>query len=183
MATPKVAREKAGLFELYTKNGEETVDVVAVHGLQGDAYKTWEDNNGSLWLRDFLPAEISSARITTFGYDSVVAFSNSVAKLEDKALDLLNRLSTKRAAAGRSTARPIVFIRHSLGGLVVKNALILAHDRNDDVHFKDILSNTKAIAFFGVPHKGSNSAWWASMAANALKSCQHGCGYKHRSSG
>lgn len=27
----------------------------------------------------------------------------------------------------------------------------------------------KAIAFRGVPHSGSDSAWWANFAANALK--------------
>jgi hypothetical protein len=76
--------EKVGLFELSNKQNSKTVDVVAVHGLQGHAYKTWEHENGSLWLRDFLPADVPSARIFTFGYESTVAFSNSVAKLEDK---------------------------------------------------------------------------------------------------
>lgn len=174
VATPEAVREKVGLFELSDKDVEKTVDVVAVHGLQGDAFKTWEHDNGSLWLRDFLPDDIPYARIMSFGYDSMVAFSNSVAKLEDKALELLNRLSTKRNIAGRSCARPIVFVCHSLGGLVVKNALIIAHERTGDVHYKDILDNTKAIAFLGVPHSGSNSAWWASIAVNALKAASIG---------
>ncbi|SLM37180.1 Tetratricopeptide-like helical domain [Lasallia pustulata] len=152
-----VPRQKIGLFEL-SKNGErKTVDVVAVHGLQGDAYLTWKHDNGSLWLRDFLPADIPFARIMTFGYDSTVAFSKSVANIEDKALELLNRLSAKR-----------------LGGIVVKKALILAHERSSDPDYKDVLDNTKAIAFLGVPHKGSDSAWWATFAANALKGASIG---------
>lgn len=40
---------------------------MAFRGLQVDAYKTWEHDNGSLWLRDFLPAGIPHARIMTFG--------------------------------------------------------------------------------------------------------------------
>ena len=90
VAASEAVREKVGLFELSNKDGERDVDVVAVHGLQGDAYKTWEHDNGSLWLRDFLPADVPSARIMTFGYDSTVAFGNSVARLKDKALELLN---------------------------------------------------------------------------------------------
>lgn len=169
-----VSREKIGLFELSTNESEKTVDIVAVHGLQGDAYKTWEHDNGSLWLRDFLPADIPNARIMTFGYDSTVAFSKSVAKIEDKALDLLNHLSTKRPPAAPGTPpKPIIFICHSLGGIVVKKALILAHDRNH-LDYKDISANTKAIAFLGVPHEGSNSAWWAGFAANLLKGASIG---------
>lgn len=93
VSTKSVCRQNFGLFELSKTENETTVDVVAVHGLQGDAHKTWEHDDGSLWLRDFLPADIPFARIMTFGYDSTVAFSKSVAKIEDKALELLNQLS------------------------------------------------------------------------------------------
>ena len=165
-------KEKIGLFELSKVEPSKTIDVVAVHGLQGDAFKTWECSNGTLWLRDCLPEEVPSARIMTFGYDSTVAFSNSVAGIEDKALDLLNRLGAQRD--GRTDRRPVVFICHSLGGLVVKKALILAHERSSDRVFEDILINTKAIAFLGVPHKGSDSAWWANFAASALKAATIG---------
>lgn len=170
--TSSSEKEKIGLFELSTAEAPKTVDVVAVHGLAGDAFKTWEYGNGTLWLRDLLPEDIPSARIMTFGYDSTVAFSNSVARIEDKALDLLNRLGALRDED--TQRRSVVFICHSLGGIVVKKALILAHERSSDPVFKDILINTKAIAFLGVPHKGSDSAWWANFAANAMKGASIG---------
>ncbi len=119
-------KQNVGLFELSTNETEKTIDVVAVHGLQGDAYKTWKHDNGPLWLRDFLPADIPEARIMTFGYDSAVAFSKSVAKIEDKALELLNHLSAKRSlAAHAGPSKPTVFICHSLGGIVVKKRSFL----------------------------------------------------------
>ena len=65
--------------------------IVAVHGLGGDKYGTWEDN-GKIWLREFLPAKVPNARIMTYGYKSVVAFSKSISEVEDFAVDLLNRL-------------------------------------------------------------------------------------------
>ena len=154
-------REKIGLFKLSTTETSKGIDVVAVHGLQGDAFKTWTHENGTLWLRDLLPAEVPSARITTFGYDSTWAFSKSVADIGDIALDLLNRLVTQRDEDIHR--RPFVFICHSLGGIVVKKALILAHERSSDPGLKDILTNTKAIAFLAVPHGGSDSAWWANL--------------------
>ena len=162
---------KAGLFELAKgkHDDEKTIDVVAVHGLQGDLYQTWTHENGTMWLESILPDKIPYARIMTFGYNSAIAFSSSEAMLEDKSMELINRLSMKRSSVGNGSTRPIVFVCHSLGGILVKKALILAHERSSDIHYRTILDNTKAIAFLGVPHRGADAAWWATFAANSLK--------------
>jgi len=168
--SPQPAK-KIGLLELAKGKGDEekTVDVVAVHGLQGDAYETWTHENGTMWLESILPDKIPFARIMTFGYNSTIAFSSSAAKLEDKSVELINRLSMKRSSVENGSTRPIVFVCHSLGGIVVKKALILAHERSSDTHYRNILDNTKAIAFLGVPHRGADAAWWFSFASSALK--------------
>jgi len=97
--------------------------IVAVHGLGGDKYNTWEAD-GKVWLKEFLPAKVPNTRIMTYGYDSVVAFSSSVAKIEDFATDLLSRLNDERGTT-QEKARPIIFICHSLGGIVVKKVRLL----------------------------------------------------------
>ncbi|KAL8748150.1 MAG: hypothetical protein Q9190_000045 [Brigantiaea leucoxantha] len=165
-SSSSLAQERIGLLNLYS-GPEVTVDVVAVHGLQGDPFKTWKHENGKLWLRDFLPADVPFARIMSYGYESTVAFSSSVANIEDIALDLLNRLVHERSIGANK--RPIVFICHSLGGLVVKKALVLAHEQSSLTGCLEILASTKAVAFLGVPHKGSDTATWAKVAADALK--------------
>ncbi|KAH8744418.1 hypothetical protein F5882DRAFT_497181, partial [Hyaloscypha sp. PMI_1271] len=92
--------------------------IVAVHGLNGTARKTWTDeDSGSFWLEDFLPGALPNARIMTFGYDSGLAFSRSKAGVENFSRDLLNRL---RLVRGSHEDRPLIFIAHSLGGIVVK---------------------------------------------------------------
>lgn len=49
--------------------------VVAVHGLQGDAIKTWtHDIKQICWLHHLLPEYIKNARVLTWGY---VANTNS----------------------------------------------------------------------------------------------------------
>lgn len=68
------------------------VDVVAIHGLNGDAYTTWEHENGTLWLKDLLPQVLPGARIFTYGYLSQLFFNKSVASLRDYAQRLLNSL-------------------------------------------------------------------------------------------
>lgn len=163
--------EKIGLFELAKgkHNDEKTIDVVAVHGLQGDSYQTWTHENGTMWLESILPDKIPYARIMTFGYSSTVAFSSSAAQLEDKSIELINRLTMKRASVENGSTRPIIFVCHSLGGILVKKALILAHERSSDTHYRNILDNTKAIAFLGVPHRGADAAWWFGFAASSLQ--------------
>ncbi|KAL4949046.1 hypothetical protein BDW69DRAFT_175260 [Aspergillus filifer] len=52
--------------------------------------------------------------------------------------------------------RPIIFICHSLGGLVVKSALRHANERR--TLYGNIANSTKAILFFGTPHQGSDIA-------------------------
>lgn len=74
-----------------------------------------------MWLRDFLPSDVSNVRprIMTFGYDSTVAFSRSVSRIDDFAITLLGKLQEKRYRNGTSK-NPIIFVCHSLGGIVFK---------------------------------------------------------------
>ncbi|KAI0861805.1 hypothetical protein F4860DRAFT_159420 [Xylaria cubensis] len=143
-----------------------TVDIVAVHGLNGTARDTWTDKaSGMLWLEDFLPDAIPQARIMTFGYDSLL-LSCATGQIEDFARDLLNRLWALRNSR-ETINRPLVFVAHSLGGIVVKKALILANE--DKRYYGDILSSTIGIIFMGTPHKGAKLADWASFLTNVTK--------------
>ena len=169
-----MSAERVGIFELSERSQAKTVDVVAVHGIMGHPLETWKHENGKVWLKDFLAKDLPSARIMTFGYDSAVAFSKGVGNIEDNARFLLNQLSAERAGSEGRSGRPIVFVCHSLGGIVVKKAMVLAHERSSELDFKDILENTKAMAFLSVPHKGADIAWWGTFGANILNSASLG---------
>lgn len=64
------------LIELTTASSDtfddpSVPDIVAIHGLMGDVYKTWTHENGKFWLRDFLPEGLEGkVRIFTFGYEA-----------------------------------------------------------------------------------------------------------------
>lgn len=100
-----------------------------MHGLnpknnKSHAKDTWtagEKADQKLWLRDFLAPKRPEARVLLFGYDSDVTSNTNTMHIGDHATNLLNRLDHKRRKA---PDRPIVFVAHSLGGLVVKKVMI-----------------------------------------------------------
>ncbi|KAK4229468.1 hypothetical protein QBC38DRAFT_453291 [Podospora fimiseda] len=51
------------------------------------------------------------------------------------------------------TSRPLFFIAHSIGGLVVKNALVRASQKTK---FQEIMDDCHGVTFFGTPHRGSS---------------------------
>jgi len=63
--------------------------------------------------------------------------------------ELLNAL--ERAGVG---SRPIVWVAHSMGGLLVKQLLIKA-SKSTDPNTSAIVSNSKAVLMLSVPHGGS----------------------------
>jgi predicted alpha/beta hydrolase family esterase len=57
--------------------------------------------------------------VLAFGYNANAAFGNTTADVVDHAKDLLGSLIDKREEENE-TRRQIIFIAHSLGGIVVK---------------------------------------------------------------
>jgi hypothetical protein len=87
------------------------IDIVAVHGLGGDAYKTWTHENGKLWLRDFVPDELPGARIFSYGYNSAFVFSRETGTLRDYARGLLENIRLVRMSPGVSVFQSLVLRR------------------------------------------------------------------------
>jgi hypothetical protein len=89
-----VRLERFGLTHLVGNSddsGQYPVDIIAVHGLNGDAYTTWTHGNGKLWLRDFLASSLPGCRVSTYGYPSQV-FSESIAEVKGYARRLLGSI-------------------------------------------------------------------------------------------
>ncbi|KAI1382090.1 hypothetical protein F4677DRAFT_14854 [Hypoxylon crocopeplum] len=156
-----------GIKEVYRPNDREAeVDIVAVHGLNGDATKTWTGKKRQVsWLShpEFLPRYVKNARVLVWGYNS--SFSSltgaepSKARIHHHAQTLVAQLYADRKIEDR-VEKPIIFICHSLGGLVVKRALAYSKSRSSDkiAHLQTIFTCTHAIMFFGTPHHGSSKA-------------------------
>ena len=117
------------------------------------------------WPSDLLPSAIPQGRVLTWGYDVDIAhvFSKtSKASIFQHAETLLSDLVTLRYSMS-DKSRPIIFIAHSLGGIVVKDALSLS--RIESTHLNEILPATKGVIFLGTPHHGSDIASLGKTAA------------------
>ncbi|KAF8510299.1 hypothetical protein BU17DRAFT_98255 [Hysterangium stoloniferum] len=136
------------------------IDIVAIHGLDGHREASWTADNGKLWLRDLLPRDVPSARILTYGYDAYTesTATSSTQTLDDHAENFLARLAALRATSD-TTKRPIIFIAHSLGGIILKHALIRASQahRGHLVEHKWIALSTYGILFLATPHQGTTA--------------------------
>ncbi|KAI3550592.1 ankyrin repeat protein [Colletotrichum filicis] len=147
----------------------DRVDIVAIHGLNGHREDTWTDpETGLQWLSDSscLPKDIPGARVLTFGYNSKTYFSRSESDIPDFASELLWALKAQRTTI-EERQRRIVFICHSLGGLVFKQAVIMAHEQYR--HYSCILDHICGVVFFGTPHRGSSLASWDEIGTLIVK--------------
>ncbi|KAH0552892.1 hypothetical protein GP486_006908, partial [Trichoglossum hirsutum] len=138
-------------------------DIVAVHGLDGDPKNTWTNRQTkAFWLKDFLPHDVPNARVLTFGYNANAAFGNSTADIVDHAKSLLSSLVDKREEDDE-LSRPIIFIGHSLGGIVIKQALFQA---KIEQRYNSISESTVGIMFLGTPHRGSEKVAYGKVLAS-----------------
>lgn len=151
--------------------GIALVDVVFVHGLDGHPYSTWTNERDRVfWPAQLLPPILQEeqARVLVYGYDADVALSldrtsqSSKDRIRHHAEGLLAELWANRRKQAQE--RPIIFIAHSLGGLVVKRALIYSSEvwGNKTRHYRSIYVSTYGVLFFGTPHQGFDVTTWVS---------------------
>ena len=121
-----------------------------------------------LWLRDLLPESLNVARVLTFGYNAnATSFygDKSAERIQKQAETLVADLQADRALEGCSQ-RPIVFVCHGLGGILVKKALAYSSARvsKNVAHLCSIFISTYGILFFGTPHNGIEMGSWSTAA-------------------
>lgn len=104
-----------------------TRSIVFVHGLTGDRERTWRHEEEQLsWPQTLLPQKIPNCRVLTFGYDAYVTDLKgldrmvSTSTVFDHGSSLVLSLGNLRAEDGTSN-RPLIFVTHSLGGIVCKD--------------------------------------------------------------
>ncbi|KAK6429616.1 hypothetical protein LTR95_014238 [Oleoguttula sp. CCFEE 5521] len=132
------------------------VDIIAVTGLSGHALGSFRSANGtSVWLRDFAPQDIPRARFITYGYDTAVVVSNNNQGVGELAHTLLDGLVSFRHRT-QTQQRPLLFVCHSLGGVVLKEALVMSSKVTEPKHKRmlEVMTMTYGLILIGVPNLG-----------------------------
>ncbi|KAN0083807.1 hypothetical protein V8E54_002895 [Elaphomyces granulatus] len=167
-------------FTILADPEDAQVDIVLLHGLQGHPQKTWayfppekkklfrrvrifqrmnkaiSNVTGFFWPCDILPGDFPRARIMTYGYDSHVThwFKGPAMQLDidQYGKSLLNAIEARRRD---DSNRPLIFIVHSLGGLIVKDAIRQSKNSNEE-RFKNVYNSIQSLVFLGTPHRGGS---------------------------
>lgn len=146
-------------------NPDRWGDVIFVHGLGGHARGTWhpqekhDDNNfWPAWLGE----DLKNVGIWSLGYEvEPFRWKGNSMPLADRATNILDLLDSYGIGD-----RPMIFITHSLGGLLVKQMLRNARDYGK---WSAIASQTKGIVFLSTPHSGSDMASWIKHIGGILR--------------
>ncbi|WOH05983.1 hypothetical protein DCAR_0625406 [Daucus carota subsp. sativus] len=146
------------------------LDIVFVHGLRGGPFKTWRladdksstksglvekideeaGKQGTFWPGEWLSSDFPYARMFSLRYKTnLTQWSGASLPLQEVSAMLLQKL----IAAGIGD-RPVVFVTHSMGGLVVKQMLHQAKAKHND----GLVKNTVGVVFYSCPHFGSRLA-------------------------
>ncbi|KAI1145588.1 hypothetical protein F4825DRAFT_443498 [Nemania diffusa] len=135
-------------------------DCIAISGLASHPFGSWQPKGGDktfMWIRDALPKHVHGIRTVIYGYDTKLADSQSIERIPDISLQLINSLTTY--GWGSRSSKYVIFLAHSLGELVLRDAL--RHIANG--YSKELLHCLRGALFFGVPNLGMEQAYFRAI--------------------
>jgi pimeloyl-ACP methyl ester carboxylesterase len=124
--------------------------LVFVHGFTGDVAKTWRR------IPEFLQAEhrLNDWDLLAIGYQSNRRFDVTGLWSADARLEEIAIMLHSRPELSPENYRRLAFVAHSMGGLVVQQAL---------VSYEDLRNRTSHVVLFGTPSGGLTKARFASF--------------------
>jgi hypothetical protein len=114
-----------------------------------DTWRTPAGAEGKLWLRDDLPMYAPKSRIFLYEYNATVIYGGNRNTFIGKANELLEAIRIERDDV---ESRPIIFLGHRMGGLLIQPPLINAHN---NPKYASIKGATTGLVF-ATPHEGGD---------------------------
>eukprot|EP01084_Bolivina_argentea_P070108 127517_1 len=129
---------------------------VFVHGLGGSTDNTWTNKESGESLPNLVSLYFPNSKIINYGYpNSPIKGNKNPMQLKKRS----NNFITGLVEHIEHNDIPIVFITHSMGGLIVKQSLYQISNKSattSDLY--QIYERTKCVVFYATPHRGSYKA-------------------------
>jgi pimeloyl-ACP methyl ester carboxylesterase len=116
----------------------------------GDARSTW--TNGSAYWPDLLAGDDVFAGTSIYVHEYKTTFRGGGLSVDELAEDLKARLDADRVTQHYQ----LIFIAHSMGGLVARDVLL---------KYRDLAAKTRFIFFLATPTTGAAIANWAELVS------------------
>lgn len=169
------------MYRLSKPAGPLKVEIVFIHGLQlfdyhDEYWKTWiagkneKDGKEFCWPIAWLTEDVPGARIWSLSYDSTAWKTSKTGKVDGYASgEALVQEMVEFAKIGQHNCS-IVFVCHSLGGLMVKEIVKHAHEAfGKDEKYKNFLQSIRGYLFSSTPHDGPRLADYCRKVPNMGK--------------
>lgn len=125
------------------------------------------------WPKDWLAKDVPGIRVLALDYPTALSNWRTDCDLNKDSLRQRAIHVMKQLEAANVGEQPIVWVAHSMGGLLVKQILALCDEwlqiKPDQVDaqqvpisrkfLENLYKQTKGVVFYSVPHKGSNLDW------------------------
>lgn len=165
--------DSEGVHEIAnTTISERKADIIFIHGLGGSSHSTWRFSSPRKKDHFFWPVELGldlpNCGIWCIGYPAGFSAMGPIGMAIEKRA---GNIAQKMANSGLGQ-RPIFFISHSMGGLIIKS-LLVGSQVNADKDRKRIARQTCGIVFCATPHRGSDFATSATRFGAILGGAQN----------
>lgn len=160
---PAPPRRPAVVRIANVENDDRRADVIFVHGLGSDDLSAFTCESTKMFFPQALGNELKEFGFWTVNYAaSPHEWMGPTMPIVDRSKTLLQELTNHKLGD-----RPIIFVAHSMGGLIVKQMLRDASTLQNDA-WRDILDQTRGVVLLATPNTGSDLALFADRLSRVL---------------
>ncbi|HDL7644317.1 TPA: hypothetical protein PXO92_000846 [Yersinia enterocolitica] len=148
--------------------GETKYHAIFVHGLDGDLIETWQSPISKEFWPNWLFDDIPGLAIWTIGYPAAKSLwhRGQAMHVTDRGRSIYELLVIEE----QLKTGDLIFIGHSMGGLIIKQILRVASDRSSENQIAhDFITRVKKVVFLATPHSGSSLSSWGQKAGVVFK--------------
>ncbi len=135
-----------------TDNPDRVADLIFIHGLNDSAEGCWKPHGWTEaeWSPHWVGKRFPELGVWLLDYPNAMSnWQDPIAMtMEKRALNLWEAL---KVSLLNRTPRPLIFIGHSMGGLIIKKLLHRAIETNHDP-YRTMMDRTRAVIFLSTPH-------------------------------